>query len=141
MFTREVANRKAADFKYKFNDAIAYADETQESVALKVGVTQGQMNNWCNPNSDRNFPMALFPLLPSRMQHFLYKELNPSENNSTWFNLNGNIDDEIVALVQLESELKKKSEADSKGAQKILLQMRVMIDRAEKEIERMHEVK
>ena len=71
MYTKESANRAVIDFKIELNQAIAYAEEKQETLALRIGVTQGAMNNWLNPNSDRNFPMALLPLLPSRMQQFL----------------------------------------------------------------------
>lgn len=135
MFTREISNRLAREFKFAFNEAIAFADETQESVAAKLGVTQAQINNWTNPNSERNFPIALFPLLPIRMQHFLIKHISESHTPTELSQLNGSVDDEIIRLVNLESDLQKMAKGDAKNALKTIGKMREVLDRAEKEVE------
>lgn len=135
MFTREISNRMATDFKFAFNEALAHADETQESLAAKVGASQAQVNNWCNPNSDRNFPMALMPVLPSRMQQALFQFLNVQMSTAQKFNnLNGSIDDELLRMFVLEADLKRESERDPKKAKKLIGQIREMLDRADQEL-------
>jgi len=135
MFTKESGRRHALDFKIEFNEAIAFAEEKQETLALRLGVTQGAVNNWCNPNSDRNFPMALFTVLPQRMQLFLMNYLNHGHAGEKFAGLNGSIDDEIISLMMLESDLKKQAETDPRKAKATIVKMREMLNRAEKEVE------
>ena len=142
MFTKESTNRSVVDFKIALNEAIAFAEEKQETLALRIGVTQGQINNWCNPNSDRNFPMALFHLLPIKMQTALMEFLNKQCDGGTAFGkLTGSIDDKIIELVTLESELIQKFEADPVTARKTIYKMRSTLDRAESEIELISNIK
>ena len=135
MFTKESSNRSVMDFKIALNEAIAFAEEKQETLALRLGVTQGQINNWCNPNSERNFPMALFPVLPVRMRKYLMDYLNKRCGAiPDMHGLNGSVDDELVAMIMLERDLKLQSESDPKKAKKTILKMREVLDRAELEV-------
>lgn len=136
MYTREISNRLSKEFKYAFNDAIAFADTTQEAIASALGVTQAQISNWCNPTGDRNFPMALFPLLPSRMQQFLISHMNAqSADKRAFSNLNGSVDDEIISMMMLETDLKKRVERDPKSAKKTIAMMRELIEKTEAEVD------
>jgi hypothetical protein len=142
MFTKESTERAAKDFKIAFNEAIFFAEEKQETLAMRIGVTQGQVNNWCNVNSDRNFPMALLPVLPVRMQHYLMDHINKQcDTVKTIGSLNGSVDDEIISLIMMESDLKKQSESDSRKAKQTIMKMREILNRAEMEVEGMREAK
>lgn len=136
MFTKQSTQTAAQEFKIVFNEAIAFAEEKQETLALRLGVTQGQVNNWTNPNSDRNFPMALLPQLPIRMQAFIMDHINKKCDTVKMISgLDGSVDDEILQLLTLESDLKQKSETDPRKAKHIIMKMREVLNRAEREVE------
>lgn len=140
MFTREITNRAVIDFKIALNEALAFGEEKQETVAMRIGVTQGQMNNWLNTNSDRNFPMALFPLLPVRMQTYLMSHLDKVLDNRNIFKgLNGDINDEIVDMLMLEAELKKQTASEPHKAKATIVKMEEMLRRISAEVEQMTE--
>lgn len=140
MFTKQSTERAVKDFKVIFNEAMAYADEKQETLALKLGVTQAQISNYCSPISDRNFPMGMFILLPNRMIRYVLKYFmaNVKNTKEKCEDLNGSIDDEIVAMVQFEADLKRESETDLRKALKTIEKLRDWLDRSEREIEFMH---
>ena len=134
-FTKESTYRAAQDFKFAFHEAMAYAGEKQESLALQMGVSQAQVNNWTNINSDRNFPMGLFPLLPAKMQYFLMDHLNKAKETApVGEHLNGSIDDELVHMILLESDLKRASESDPQKVRQALVKMKELIGRMEREL-------
>jgi hypothetical protein len=140
MFTREITNRSVADFKVAFNEALAFGEEKQETLAMRIGVTQAQINNWLNPHSDRNFPMALFPLLPVRMQTFLMSHLDKVLDNRNIFKgLNGDINDEIVDMLVLEGELKKQTMSEPHKAKATIVKMEQMLKRMQAEVDQMNE--
>ena len=142
MFTKEATNRAVVDFKIAMNEALAFAEEKQETVAMRIGVTQGQMNNWMNTNSDRNFPMALFPVLPVRMQTYLMSHLDKVlDNRSIFKGLNGDINDEIVDMLVLEGELKKQTINEPHKVKATIVKMEQMLKRINAEVEQMMEVR
>ena len=109
---------------------------------MRIGVTQGQMNNWLNTNSDRNFPMALFPVLPIRMQTYLMSHLDRVlDNRNVFKGLNGDINDELVDMMVLEAELKKQTQSEPHKVKQTIVKMEQMLKRIQAEAEQMTEVR
>jgi hypothetical protein len=142
VFTKESSNRAVVDFKIAFNEAIAFAGEKQETLAHRIGVTQGQINNWCNPHSDRNFPMALFHLLPIKMQTALMEYLNARCDGGTKFGeVVESMEEKIIELVTLEGDLVRQYAANPVNAHKTISKMRETLDRAEKEVNQLSTIR
>jgi len=133
MFTKEKTERAAKDFKFTLNEALHVAGEKQENLALHLGVTQAQISAWLNPNHDRNFPLALLPMLPPKMVHHIMSIINSQIKQNAAADLNGSIDDEIFLLITLEGALAEVRDTDKKKAMRIVTKMRAALDRIEAE--------